>query len=58
MEPSDGAWCRASGIVFYVNGERHALDDSSDFTLSLNDYIRRKTRFKVTHDRLSRTIWP
>lgn len=36
----------ASDIVFHVNGERHVISPS-DVTLSLNDYIRRKTRFTV-----------
>ena len=48
MESSEGFWTNASDVVFYINGEKHVLDDSSGFTLSLNDYIRRKTRFKVT----------
>ncbi len=36
-------------IVFHINNEKHTLDQSHDLTQSLNDYLRRKTRFKVGH---------
>ncbi len=49
MAPCVGGPCTdATGVVFHINGERHVIDNSGDYTLSLNDYIRRKTRFTVT----------
>jgi hypothetical protein len=38
-----------SGIVIYINQEKHTFNESDDLTQSLNDYLRRKTRFKVGH---------
>ena len=37
----------AVDIVFYINGARHQLDDASDLTLSLNEYLRQRTSLKV-----------
>lgn len=38
-----------SGVVIYINQEKHTFNESDDLTQSLNDYLRRKTRFKVGH---------
>ena len=38
-----------SEVVFYINQEKHIFNASDDLTQSLNDYLRRKTRFKVGH---------
>ena len=38
-----------SGVVIYINQEKHIFNESDDLTQSLNDYLRRKTRFKVGH---------
>ncbi|EIE21740.1 molybdenum cofactor-binding domain-containing protein [Coccomyxa subellipsoidea C-169] len=37
-----------SGVVFYINQEKHIFNASDDLTQSLNDYLRRKTRLKGT----------
>lgn len=38
-------------VVVRINDEKHVLDSSNDLSESLNDYLRRKTRFKVDHSR-------
>lgn len=40
---------REWGITLYINHEKHKFTESDDLTQSLNDYLRRKTRFKVGH---------
>ena len=37
----------AIDVVFYINGTRHQMDSTSELTLSLNEYLRQRTSFKV-----------
>ena len=36
-------------LTVHINDEKHILDASQDLSESLNDFLRRKTRFKVDH---------
>jgi hypothetical protein len=36
-----------AAVTVYINQEKHTFGAADDLTQSLNDYLRRKTRFKV-----------